>query len=93
MLYTIISILLLILLIINLLAVAIILNIYLKRIKETDYFFNELIKTIAKLQVKISENELYSKEKWKMNNNKRDVKEQWQKILDKIKKLDNLKMQ
>ena len=93
MLYTIISILLLILLIINLLAVAIILNIYLKRIKETDYFFNELIKTIAKLQVKISENELYSKEKWKMNNNKRDVKEQWKKILDKIKKLDNLKMQ
>ena len=29
----------------------------------------------------------------KMNNNKRDVKEQWKKILDKIKKLDNLKMQ
>ena len=28
-----------------------------------------------------------------MNNNKRDVKEQWKKILDKIKKLDNLKMQ
>lgn len=27
------------------------------------------------------------------NNNKRDVKDQWKKILDKIKKLDNLKMQ
>lgn len=63
MLYTIISILLLILLIINLLAVAIILNIYLKRIKETDNFFNELIKTIAKLQIKVSENEIFSKEK------------------------------
>lgn len=28
-----------------------------------------------------------------MNNNKRNVKKKWEKILDKIKKLDNLKMQ
>ena len=53
----------LLLLIINLLAIAFILNIYLKRVKETDNFFNELIKTIAKLQIKVSENEIYSKEK------------------------------
>ena len=58
-----ISILVLLLLIINLLAIAFILNIYLKRVKETDNFFNELIKTIAKLQIKVSENEIYSKEK------------------------------
>lgn len=63
MLYTIISILLLLLLIINLLTIALILNIYLKRIKETNCFFNELIKTIAKIQIKINENEFYSKEK------------------------------
>lgn len=59
----IISILILLLLIINLLAIAFMLNLYLKRVKETDNFFNELIKTIAKLQIKVSENEIFSKEK------------------------------
>lgn len=59
----IISILLLLLLIINLLAIAFMLNLYLKRVKETDNFFNELIKIIAKLQIKVNEKEIYSKEK------------------------------
>lgn len=54
--------LLLMLLIINLLSIFF-LNLYLKKIKETDNFFNELIKTIAKLQIKVSENEVYLKEK------------------------------
>lgn len=62
MIYTI-SILILLLLLINLLVIAFMLNLYLKRVKETDNFFNELIKTIAKLQIKVSENEIYSKEK------------------------------
>lgn len=62
MIYTI-SILLLLLLVINLLAIAFMLNLYLKSVKETDNFFNELIKTIAKLQIKVSENEINLKEK------------------------------
>lgn len=47
-------------LIINLIFIALILNLYLKRIKETDKFFNELIKVISKMQIKI--NEIASKE-------------------------------
>lgn len=54
------TILLLLLFITNLLLTAFILNSYLKRVKETDRFFDELIKTLAKLQIKI--NEIYLRE-------------------------------